>query len=420
VLLSTVRQFCSRRGPVRAALPADELVIPVPNDQGRYKTMGSRQASERQRKAVKRAGQAIVFVITFGSSVISFVAFGISVIAITVILLGLLLLLSLLANSLYFIDARNRRKGPKQIAFLTPSSGGDAFYATMLEGLVRSTSLALGQNYVLIPSMPAESFEEISIWTLFSNLEDRQLEIDGIIFIPDQPDRHFDELVGFHEKRGDIPLILIDVYFDLNACDERTRARLPSFVGGDEEAGGRLAAELILEGIGTPDATPPVVLIVNGGFAPWEQQRAKAFREQVVKAWPIAKIIETPPINYSRSTAYELSMQLIRKLADAKKRICVHAIFACADDMAVGVRAAIVKLTREGYKFSPTPQIVGYDGIPEMREYINGGDCYIAGTVDVRIEEQAKAAMLLMHKLLRSGQRHSEVHLIAPRSIRRN
>jgi ABC-type sugar transport system substrate-binding protein len=397
----------------------EELVISVFNDQSRYKTMTLRQASARQRQVVKRSGQAIVFVITFGSSIISFAVFRISIITISLTLLSVGLLISLLANALYFIDSRNRRKGPKQIAFLTPSSGGQPFYATMLSELVRSAALALGQNYIVIPSVPAESFETVSIWSLFSSLEDRQLDIDGIIFIPDQPDHHFEELVGFHEKRGDIPLVLVDVYFDLNTCDDRTRLRLPSFVGGDEEAGGRLAAELILEAVGMPDPGPAVVLIVNGGAAPWEQQRAKACREQIAKAWPKVKFIETLPINYSRSTAFELTLQIVRQQADSKNQISLHAIFACNDDMAIGARAAIDRLAREGYTFQSTPQIVGYDGISEIREYINGRDAYIAGTVDVRIEEQAKAAMLLMHKLLRSGQRRSEIQLVTPRPIRR-
>lgn len=389
------------------------------DDQGRYKTMTLRQANERQSLAVKRTGQALVFVITLASSLLSFTAFGISTTTIVITVLSLLFLLSLLANFLYFIDTRNRRKKPKQIAFLTPSSGGGAFYTTMLSELVRSAVLALGQNYILIPSMPVESFEPVSLWSLFASLEDRQLDIDGIIFIPDQPDRHFDELVGFHEKRGDIPLVLIDVYFDLAACDERTRARLPSFVGGDEGAGGRMAAELILEAVGVPHPDSQVVLIVNGGKAPWEQQRAKYFREQISKSWHNVKFIDTRPINYSRSIAFDLVIPLIRGRANQDKEILLHAIFACDDELAIGARGAVVQLTREGYKFIRPPQIVGYDGISEIRAYIDGGDLYIAGTVDVCIEEQAKAAMLLMHNLLRTGRRRTDFQLITPRPVRR-
>lgn len=400
-------------------------MIIVPSTQHGYKTMSLRQASERQRQAVKRTGQAIVFVITMASSLVSFAAFGTSWPTIVITGLSLCLLLSLLANALFIVDARNRRKGPKQIVFITPSARGEPFYATMLSSLVQSASLALGQNYVLVPSMPVESFETLSIWSLFSSLEDRQLEIDGIIFIPDHPDHHFDELVGFHEERGDVPLILLDVYFDLRACDDRTRARLPSFVGGDELAGGRLAAELVIDtvSVSKPESVampePPVVLIINGGKAPWEQQRANSFRDRLAGAWPEVKFMETPPINYSRSAAFEFTISMARDRADSAKQVSLDAIFACNDDMAIGARGAISALLRNGYSFLRPPQIVGYDGISEIQEYIKTGDPYIAGTVDVRIEEQARAAMLLMQKLIRSGQRRSEVQLVTPRAIRR-
>jgi ABC-type sugar transport system substrate-binding protein len=279
--------------------------------------------------------------------------------------------------------------------------------------------LALGQDYVIIPSMPTRSFETMSIWALFSGLQDRQLDIDGIIFIPDQPDQHFEELVSFHEEAGDIPLVLADVYFNLSACDERTRARLPSFVGGDELAGGKLAADIMIDAIGPYQTDPPVIMVINGGNAPWERQRADSFRAQIKVTWPTASFIETPFFNYSRPATFEYMTTMIRENADANRTVRLDAIFACNDDMAIGAHGAMTHMMLEGFGFVRPPQIVGYDGIVEIQEYINSGDPFIAGTVDVKIEEQAQAAMLLMHKLLRSGQRRSEVQLISPRAIRR-
>jgi ABC-type sugar transport system substrate-binding protein len=385
-----------------------------------YKTAGLRQSDQLQRQVVKRATQTAVFVITMASTLISFAAFGITWLTMLVVALAVLLLLSILMNVMYYFDTHRRPEGIKQIAFLTPASGGESFYATMLIAIIQNATLALGQDYIVIPSMPTKSFEAISIWALFSDLEDRQLDIDGIIFIPDDPDRHFDELVSFHEEAGDIPLVLVDVYFDLRTCDDRTRSRLPSFVGGDELVGGRLAAEMIIEAVGVSASENPVVIIINGGTAYWEQQRAEAVRERLTEAWPAVKFLETPPLNYSRSGAFESVIRMVRQVADSAKQVSVDAIFACNDDMAIGARAALGRAMNEGYGFLKPPQIIGYDGIEEIREYINAADPFVAGTVDVRIEEQAKAAMLLMHKLLRSGQRRSEVQLITPQAIRRH
>ena len=385
----------------------------------RYKTRSCREASDSRRQIVTRAGQGLVFLITFGSSILSIAGFGVTWKTIVLVALITVFLLSLLANVLFLLGSHFDAAKPKQIAFLTPSSGGQPFYTSMLTGMVQSASLALSQDYLIVPWMPTESFQAVSIWSLFAALEDRQVDIEGIIFIPDNPDRHFDEIVGFHEERGDVPLVLVDVYFDLNKWDERTRRRLPSFVGGDELAGGRMAAELVLAAVGSPRPASPVVLVVNGGIAGWEQQRADACRKQIREQWPETQFVETPPFNYSRSAAAGYCVELFKSMADAHLAIELHAVFACNDDMAIGVRSAIAHLIREGYCFPTAPQIVGYDGIPEICEYIHGGDRYIAGTVDVRVEEQARTAILLMHKLLRSGERRSEIELVIPQPIAR-
>lgn len=321
-------------------------------------------------------------------------------------------------NAMFLIDRHYQRRRVKYIGFLTPSSGGYSFYTTMLTEIARAASLA--QNYCIVPSVPTESFETVSIWALFFSLEDRQPEIDGIIFIPDQPDRHFDELVDFHEGKGDIPLVLMDVYFNLERYDHRTRARLPSFVGGNEEEGGRMAAEIAIDAIGPTRSATPVVVVLKGGPAPWEQGRVNAFRRRLRTAWPDTVFIESPFLTYSRRNAFDFVLRTVQGRTAQSESNELTAIFACTDDMAIGARMAIIYLIKKGYTFGAPPQIVGYDGISEIREYIYAGDPYIAGTVDARIAEQAKAAMLLTHKLLRSRRRRSEVQLITPRAIYRD
>jgi ABC-type sugar transport system substrate-binding protein len=390
----------------------------VSRNQRDYKTSTARDIDKRNRAIFKRMAQSTVLVVTTVSAIGSFTTFGVTWVAIFVSAFALVLIFSLSANALLVYDSRNRKKGARHLVFLTPSSGGQSFYATMLVCLARNAARALGQQYVVVPSIPTESFESLSIWTQFAGLEDRHLEIDGIFFIPDQPDRHFDELVRFHEER-DVPLVLVDVYFDLASCDERTRTRLPSFVGGDERAGGAAAASIIIDSIKESASDSPVVMIINGGVAPWEKQRADALRECLKAAWPLVRFIETLPINYERLIAHEITLRIIRSIADPARRVMLDAIFACNDDMAIGARSAISRLLREKYTFHTPPQIVGYDGVPEILEYIEEGDPHIAGTVDVRIDDQARAAMLLMHKLVRTKQRKSEVHLIVPEQVRR-
>lgn len=183
--------------------------------------------------------------------------------------------------------------------------------------------------------------------------------------------------------------------------------------------GGALAADIILHAVGESRGPSAVVLIIHGGTAPWERQRATACRERLRQTWQSATFIDSPSFNYSRTAAFGFVVRMLKSRAGEERVLRLDAVFACNDDMAIGARGAISRLVREGYTFENPPQIVGYDGIPEIREYIDSHDSYIAGTVDVRVEEQARAAMLLMHKLLRTGQRKSEIELIAPVAIRR-
>lgn len=388
----------------------------------KFKTRLRQQAFDRRHAQVQTLGRIIVSVVTVASTVLSFTVLGFSWQALGIAALGVVSVLSILLNIYLWKESRGEDELVKQIAFLTPSTGDQPFYSSMLTGLVRTASLALGQNYVIIPSMPTQNFETVSIWALFASLEDRQLGIDGLFFIPDDPDEHFEELVGFHEERGDIPLVLVDVYFDLDNCDERTRARLPSFVGGDEVAGGKMAAELMVSSVreareDIPDA--PRFAIVNGGSARWEMQRSKAFREEIRSVWPAAEFVETPSIPYSRTKAFEATLELMHGLA-VDRQIDVLGIFACNDDMAIGARGAISRLHREEFQFTSPPQIVGYDGIPEIREYLGSGDHYIAGSVDVRIDEQARVAISLMQKLIRAGEPTTEVRLVVPNKLVRD
>lgn len=379
----------------------------------RYANRSRRQVAGTRVAIVRNTGAFLVAAVGFVSAVLGFKQNGLNYETLTIIALATALGLSLLANGLLYL--RNALEGdkPKQIAFLTPSSGEQPFYTSMLSGLVQSASLAHGQDYVILPSMPGTAFEAVSIWSLFSSLEDRQVDISGIIFIPDKPDDHFEDLVGFHEDRGDIPLVLVDVFFNLDACDDRTKKRLPSFVGGNELLGGRLAAEIMASALG--DVAHPTVLIVNGGFAPWEMQRSRAFRDEIRRRYPGVQFVETPPFNYSREAARRFATEFLPSVATASGVIPLDGVFACNDDMAIGIRSAVVGLSQSpGVGFARTPQIVGYDGIQEMREYMDHGDPYIAGTVDVRIQEQAKAALMMMHQLLRHGRGANSVKLVDP------
>lgn len=378
-----------------------------------YKGRSVREKREKARSLTKRLWKIFAVIGAALSALVALKEFGLGWTIVFFAGAGFLLISSLAMNVSFLIDSFISNKAAKYIAFLTPSSGDQPFYTSMLCGLVRNAALALQQNYIIIPSMPTKSFETVSIWSLFGALEDRQLEIDGIFFIPDRPDDYFDQLVAFHENHGDVPLVLLDVYFDVEKCDERTRRRLPSFVGGDERKGGALASEIMATFLKYRDDEVGNVIIVNGADTGWERQRATSFRASFNSAYPGTNFVESRFINYNRREAFEEVFRLLCTLAKDDLVDC-SGIFACNDDMALGSRAAIVRMKANGYKFANDPAIVGYDGIAEIRDYIEHNDDYIVGSVDVKIDEQAALAIEVMHALIRGGRGEPVVELVNP------
>src|SRR5580704_12141272 len=135
-----------------------------------------RDGAKLRARIFAAGGKLLMVVITLGASIITFIEFGTSW---TVLLLALStcgLVASLLANALFLHESLARKNGAKNIIFLTPSSGDQPFYMSMLVELARCASLATGQNYVVVPALPAKSFETVSIWGLFARLEDRQMD----------------------------------------------------------------------------------------------------------------------------------------------------------------------------------------------------------------------------------------------------
>lgn len=362
------------------------------------------------------AGAVILTGVPMVSSVLGIVAFGVSWVVVAFTLLCSVLAVSVYAN-VQLLRSLRADDGVTTIAFISPSAENQYFYTTLLMGLIRSANSTVGTTYAVVPSVPSQSFEEVSIWTLFDDVERRAKAIDAVVFVPDDPDKHFDEIVAFVAEHPKVPLVLVDVYFDISKADERTMARLPPFVGGDEQQGGTLAAEMLAESIGP--ASDGTVLVLLGGEAPWENGRVRAFATRLGQLVPAMRLETSEWLYYDREAACRWLTSHFRASVSDKRVVGVPGIFAADDETAIGARQAILALEAQGYSFDPVPQVVGYDGIPEMIQYLESSDRIMAGTVDVRISDQASMTMALVHRMLSRGQKVERLNLVPPRPIRR-
>lgn len=293
----------------------------------------------------------------------------------------------------------------REIAFISPAVEGKPFYSEVLERVVLGAARIRHPHYKVIPLLPTTSFDSLALWSLLQQAGDHA---NGVIFIPDDPDSHREDLLHF-VARHRVPLVLFDVNLSKSGEDESN----PPFIGGDEERGGRLAAELLAEYLQTKRVYSPEVLILKATSVDWENRRAVSFQEELQKLLPMAKTRAIEGLKYDRAQAKERCLNFFRSsYADL---IEVDAIFACNDDMALGARGAILNAQRLGKSFPPHIKILGYDGIREMKDYIDNHDPLILATVDVQIEQQVTSCLQILQRLMEGrGDRVPKVTLITP------
>ena len=287
----------------------------------------------------------------------------------------------------------------KYLAFISTSSGEESFYSLIFNHFVQSAR-ALSDSetrLILIPWFPNQSFntgkelrDDVRALQRVNNFQ-----FSGLFVIPDDPDTDVGDLRLLREVTDNI--IFLDVNFD---PDDRPDDWDPCFVGGDEVRGANLAADIAVDYLRAVAVESPRVLVIVGRSTRWESQRYTSFEAAVIEAIPDADVtLSDHELMYSREKARDYVYGRLKR--GATQSNLPHVIFACNDDMAIGAHDAVRRLLRSNaFDDSAAPRIVGYDGIREMVDLINGGDELILGTVDVSIKQLAYHAMENMKHMI--------------------
>ncbi len=96
--------------------------------------------------------------------------------------------------------------------------------------------------------------------------------------------------------------------------------------------------------------------------------------------------------DWMREKARDAFAKLVQEQSDP-----IHIVFAANDEMALGVRDAIIKTIPEVHRNKTSSCIIyGFDAIPEVMNHIEHGDKYIKGTIEQPLDEIAKKLVGLM------------------------
>jgi ABC-type sugar transport system substrate-binding protein len=285
------------------------------------------------------------------------------------------------------------------VAFISSSSGDGAFYSTILHQLVLATRTTLSDSLLIVPWLPARSFDRRDSLKEF-RANPSAAGFSGVFVIPKDPDKERKTIEDLQAELN-IPVVLLDVFFD--PADGAAPSPL-HFVGGNEVEGGKLAGEIARDLVSAESNAR--VLTLLGRHTKWEMQRVEAFeaylRENLAPG-SLCFVRSEYSLNYSRQEAADYMLRWLNKEAlTANRLIRLDIVFACNDEMALGAAESISLVATEpyNYRFVAAPQIVGYDGIDAFVSAMKEKDSLLAGTVDVDIKEQATIAVESMFDLI--------------------
>ncbi len=151
-----------------------------------------------------------------------------------------------------------------------------------------------------------------------------------------------------------IPVFTADI-----ACLDKS-AKVVSHIATDNFAGGKLAAEAMIEALGGKGK----VAIIDHPEVESVILRTNGFREVIAKE-PDIKVVAQLPGGGMRDTAFKTAQDILEKHAD------LDGIFAINDPSALGAIAAIEKAGR-----LDRIKVVGFDGQPEAKQAIKDGKMY--------------------------------------------
>lgn len=301
------------------------------------------------------------------------------------------------------------------VLFVAPDLEG--FYGEYLIHLVRAAQEQADHetDFAILPYHHRERTctPELVLSSLCTQLDPRGSLIAGVFIIPKAPHepKNKQELMKFESNPKAPPLVTLDVYPAAKEVEG-----YPCFVGGNEQLGGKLAAQKAHDLLRGREQTSKLqVLVLVGSESAWESQRVESFEATFEALWPNSQLRmdRTEELHYDEHTARTKLMEMHShfQLANAGflHPLSYHLIFACSDAMALGAAKAIQDIRRD-----PPPQvadngviILGYDGTKRMESTLDLGHPLLKSTVCVDIKQQAECAVAVMKRLIQ-GRNKSE------------
>ncbi|MDZ7632192.1 MAG: sugar ABC transporter substrate-binding protein [Gemmatimonadaceae bacterium] len=180
-----------------------------------------------------------------------------------------------------------------------------------------------------------------------------------------------------------IPVVAVDTRVDA-ATLAAAGGVVTTFIGSDNEDGGRMAGAFLIERLG---GSAKVAVLEGVPGHETADARLRGFRKALAGAAGM-QIVASQPANMERDQAFNVTQNILQANPG------ITALFACNDVMALGALEAIAAAGK-GRAIS----VVGFDAQDDARKAIS--EKRMAGTIAQNPREMGRLAVLTAHRLIK-------------------
>jgi len=274
-------------------------------------------------------------------------------------------------------------------------------------------------NYDMVIKIP----KSIDAWSDQVNFliecKNNSKEYDLVIISPYDRKRILEHIINLQKVNNKLNVFTIDKGYTDKEFEQFSEGHVdpPKYIQADWEHGGELAAEKFIEYIVENHSDKQAncqILVVKGNDC---HERENAFIEKIKKYSNMNSAFDAKTTqisgNFLRDTAYTETKNWILKNMSNIIAKPLYGVFACNDEMALGVRQAIIEIESESNPFQDyTPQIIGFDGIKDVVLRIKENDKYLYGTINIKVDKQVKELVELIKRL------HNGISITQPNHLK--
>ncbi len=246
-----------------------------------------------------------------------------------------------------------------------------------MEAGARSVADSLGLE--LIVQAPEREIDVEKQMQIVENLLQRQIKV--LMLVPSGSKEIVPAVVKANAAK--IPVVTVDTRVDA-ATLAAAGGSVATFIGSDNEDGGRMAGAFVVERLGGRGT-----IAVLEGIPGHEtgDARLRGFRAAVAKAGTVS-IVASQTANWERDQAFNVTQNMLQAHPD------ITALFACNDVMALGALEAIAAAGK-----SAQITVVGFDAQDDARKAIT--EKRMAGTIAQNPREMGRMAMIAAARLIK-------------------